>query len=54
VKKDGNNLILTDDGYILRDLKISGFEVTTRKREHFAKNRYSRVLGLIWTVMRSG
>jgi len=38
VKKDGNNLILTDDGYILRDLKISGFEVTTEKREHLLKS----------------
>ncbi|SNQ59614.1 DUF1829 domain-containing protein [Candidatus Methanoperedens nitratireducens] len=33
VKKDGDNLILSDDGYILRDLKLSGFEITTEKRK---------------------
>ncbi len=33
VKKDGDNLVLSDDGYILRDLKLSGFEVTTEKRK---------------------
>ncbi|MCD6309699.1 MAG: DUF1828 domain-containing protein [Candidatus Eremiobacteraeota bacterium] len=32
VKKINNNLILTDDGYTLRDLKLSGFEITSEKR----------------------
>jgi hypothetical protein len=33
VKKAGDTLILTDDGYILRDLELSGFEITTEKRK---------------------
>lgn len=33
VKKVDNNLIISDDGYILRDLKLSGFDVTTEKRK---------------------
>lgn len=32
VKKTDNVLILTDDGYTLRDLKLSGVEITTEKR----------------------
>ena len=32
VKRDGNALILTDDGYTMSDLKLSGFEPTTEKR----------------------
>lgn len=38
VKKERDNLILTDDGYILRDLKLSGFEITTEKREQLLKS----------------
>lgn len=33
VKKDGNKLIITDDGYIISDLKLSGFDITTEKRK---------------------
>ena len=32
VKRTNNILLLTDDGYILRDLQLSGFESTTEKR----------------------
>lgn len=32
VKRSNNRLILTDDGYTIKDLKISGFEITTEKR----------------------
>ncbi|MBT9151711.1 MAG: hypothetical protein DDT40_01907 [candidate division WS2 bacterium] len=32
VKPFNNRLILTDDGYTIKDLKISGFEITTEKR----------------------
>lgn len=33
VKKVNNTLVLTDDGYTIRDLKLSGYEVTTQKRK---------------------
>ncbi len=33
VKRAGDTLILTDDGYILGDLELSGFEITTEKRK---------------------
>ena len=33
VKKAGDTLILTDDGYILGDLELSGFEITTENRK---------------------
>ncbi|HIH97391.1 MAG TPA: DUF1828 domain-containing protein [Thermoplasmata archaeon] len=33
VKKAGDMLILTDDGYTIRDLKLSGFKITPGKRE---------------------
>jgi len=33
VKKDGNKLIITDDGYTISDLKLSGFDITTEKRK---------------------
>jgi len=36
IKKD-NKYILTDDGYTLGDLKLSGFEVNSPKREHIFK-----------------
>lgn len=32
VKESANNLLLTDGGYILSDLKFSGFELNTEKR----------------------
>lgn len=33
VKRSENMLILTDDGYTIKDLKLSGFELTTEKRQ---------------------
>lgn len=33
VKRAGDTIILTDDGYTIRDLRLSGFEITTEKRE---------------------
>ncbi|MEA1999034.1 MAG: DUF1828 domain-containing protein [Euryarchaeota archaeon] len=33
VKRVGDTLILTDDGYILGDLELGGFEITTEKRK---------------------
>ena len=33
VKRVDNSLILTDDGYTISDLKLSGFEITTDKRK---------------------
>lgn len=33
VRKSNSTLILTDDGYTIRDLKLSGFEITTEKRK---------------------
>ncbi|MCK4459940.1 MAG: DUF1828 domain-containing protein [Methanosarcinales archaeon] len=33
VKRAGDTLSLTDDGYILRDLELGGFEITTEKRK---------------------
>ncbi|TFH40512.1 MAG: DUF1829 domain-containing protein [ANME-2 cluster archaeon] len=33
VKKDGNKFIITDDGYTISDLKLSGFDITTEKRK---------------------
>lgn len=33
VAGDGDKLVLTDDGYIISDLKSSGFEMTTPKRK---------------------
>lgn len=33
VKRVNDTLVLTDDGYILRDLKLSGFDITTEKRK---------------------
>lgn len=33
VKRSDNSLILTDDGYTISDLKLSGFEITTDKRK---------------------
>lgn len=33
IAKDHNTFTLTDDGYILEDLKISGFELNTPKRK---------------------
>jgi len=32
IKKAGDALILTDDGYIIRDLELSGFDIGTEKR----------------------
>lgn len=32
VKKSDNGLVLTDDGYTIADLRLSGYESTTRKR----------------------
>ncbi|KAF5416662.1 MAG: hypothetical protein C5S48_02295 [Candidatus Methanogaster sp.] len=32
VKRSGNTLIITDDGYIIRDLELSGFSIGTEKR----------------------
>ena len=32
VKKNNNNLILTDDGYTLRDLELSGVDLNSEKR----------------------
>jgi len=32
VKKSGNTLIITDDGYVIRDLELSGFNIGTEKR----------------------
>lgn len=32
VKKAGDGLILTDDGYTIRDLEMSGFDIGTKKR----------------------
>jgi hypothetical protein len=33
VKKAGDNLTLTDDGHIIRDLELSGFKIAPGKRE---------------------
>ena len=33
VKREGDELVLTDDGYILSDLEQSGFELTTERRK---------------------
>lgn len=33
VKKSGANLTLSDDGYILNDLKLSGLDINTEKRK---------------------
>jgi len=33
IKREGDELILTDDGYILSDLEQSGFELTTERRK---------------------
>lgn len=33
VTKSGDKLILSDDGYIIKDLKLSGFDITTEKRK---------------------
>ena len=33
LKKDGNNFLLTDDGYIIDDLTTSGCDLTTHKRK---------------------
>jgi Domain of unknown function DUF1828./Domain of unknown function DUF1829. len=33
LKKEGSDLILTDDGYTIRDLTLSGFELNTEKRK---------------------
>ncbi len=33
VRKSNSSLILTDDGYTIRDLKLSGYESTTEKRK---------------------
>ena len=33
VKKEGDTLLLTDDGYTIRDLELSGLEFTTEKRK---------------------
>jgi hypothetical protein len=33
VKSQGNDLVLTDDGYILSDLSMSGIELKSEKRQ---------------------
>jgi hypothetical protein len=33
LKRDGTNFLLTDDGYIIDDLKTSGCDLTTHKRK---------------------
>jgi len=33
LKKEGTDLFLTDDGYTIRDLNLSGFELNTEKRK---------------------
>lgn len=33
LKKEGSDLILTDDGYTIKDLNLSGFELNTEKRK---------------------
>ena len=33
VKRTGDTLILTDDGYTIRDLELSGFKIALGKRE---------------------
>lgn len=38
VRHDGENFILTDDGYILSDLEQSGFELTTERRKTIFHN----------------
>ncbi|WPX08071.1 DUF1829 domain-containing protein [Anaerocellum danielii] len=37
VIKDGDNLILTDDGYTLSDLEMSGMEINTERRKKILK-----------------
>ncbi len=37
VGKFGDNWVLTDDGYIIRDLEISGCELKSKKRQDFLK-----------------
>lgn len=44
VKKDGDKLILTDDGYTLNELAMSGVDLTSDKRQdilHTMLNRFS-------------
>lgn len=38
VKADGDNLVLTDDGYVLNDLAASGCDLTTPKRRELLEN----------------
>ncbi len=38
LRKEGQNFLLTDDGYILNDLSSSGCELTTRKRKELLTN----------------
>lgn len=37
VQKKDNKYIITDDGYTINDLRLSGFELNTPKREHIFK-----------------
>lgn len=37
VKQEGNKLLLTDDGYIIGDLNISGCDITSHKRQTVLK-----------------
>ena len=37
VQKKDNKFVLTDDGYTINDLRLSGFELNTQKREHIFK-----------------
>ncbi|MEM3335863.1 MAG: DUF1828 domain-containing protein [Thermoplasmata archaeon] len=37
VKKNDQNIIITDDGYTLADLKLSGFDFSTEKRQQILK-----------------
>lgn len=38
VKADGDNLVLTDDGYVLNDLAASGCDTTTPRRRELLEN----------------
>jgi hypothetical protein len=38
VKKSGNGFLLTDDGYIINDLKLSGCELTTERRNQILQS----------------
>lgn len=48
VERQDSNLVLSDDGYVLRDLRISGLELTTQRRRE-ALNQAIRPFGVVLT-----